>query len=450
MVDSEGMVRGSYDVAERIERLGVKPGSTLQAVLFHFAGGRRVPEEMVREALAQLRRRRNLTPEGRAAVEAFAATLATEPPPQEGVPGSPRLSVLLLSFAHGSPSIRALGEAWRRGERAPVALVESAIADLNRVQTNEWYAGQLRDAQRETAEALYWVTRRKRNDVFASRPPRNRPTMTRDHLRREDVKSAAEIARLTTLRTGYRDRDGFERAERVGQGNFGAVYRVPRDGKVFAVKLPVDHDIAFAAWTRDGQTRAMRHEAGVANELSALGYTIIPRGVYTEFDGGTPAFVREWGQPVQTLTPSQFATLESELPSIEADAGWIVTDELLVMERADGSVFIADVGTWIAPIDKHERHPARNSWYLLERLVENVPVVDADGNLHHNLTLLNYIEHTAKSVRNAMRSFPDVTAIQRRNAASLLRTVRERDSIGLPLTYDVRASVPFAARILAS
>lgn len=889
MIDGDGMVRGSYDIAERVERLGVTPGSTAQAVLFHFAAGRRVSANMVREAVAQLRRRRNLSPEGRAAVDALAATLAPAAPPR--VAGTARAGVLLMPFVGASPDVRELSAAWRAGERAPREVVARAAAALANVTTAPWNAGDLTDARREVDDALgrkrnalprerplggvdpralpagtpypcadpyvgarvggddfagtvlacatppsgkrgrhfavgaiasgtdigrawrssarrhaaraaeeaelhypsahgltfdethidnvmrgvvqyerparrvvdewliaqnyspvdtslrhggvrttenhviysnaeselwmptgwrypgylspepnyfgigfveilrgfvfvntwkdyspverrrlgVWVadvrikrenlgtieqladrlravysarralpdsyesrherenmgqmyrryddatlrayaarlakstephdalrrdavrsvlkerrtarkpngmrerpngpkrnglspavedparravsrffsraalteadvdalrsmhdaiyrqtrdhvwenqhpevaprdavrdarraaverraaTRtawppkagsldariaagaqrgvalrvvhylrvlqdvapegtfpqdgewadRKRNTVFARRSFRaeDQPRITRDHFDDPAVREAAGIAARTTSQQGYMVGDRYERPERIGQGNFGMVYRVPDATGSHAVKLPAAHDLHNAAWSREAQTSWIRHEAGVANELAARGYTIIPRGVYTEFGQGTPAFVREWGEPVQTLTPGQFATLERELLAIEREKGWTVADELLVLKRPDGSVFIADVGLWTPPSSAADRaswSSARsNAVELLAALLRNVPVMQ--HGVPHRPVLMPSLEIHARSVRGVVDDGEAPTAYDQRTAERLLAEIAERDLLGLPVPAEVRAAVPAALELLS-
>ena len=45
----------------------------------------------------------------------------------------------------------------------------------------------------------------------------------------------------------------------------------------------------------------------------------------------------------------EFYELEKALFSLEKGTGWRVHDELLLLRRPDGSLFIGDVGLWSAP-----------------------------------------------------------------------------------------------------
>ena len=439
MVDGDGMVRGSYDIAERVERLGVTPGSTLQAVLFHFAGGRRVPEDMVRAALAELRRRRRLTPEGRAAVEAFAATLAPEPPAPAGVRGTPRLGVKLLAFRDAGPNVARASDAFRAGEAVSPEVAADARAELAAARPDAWHAA-------DHAEALADLGRlagRKPNAVHARRGfgKDDQPRVSLGHFHQRSVREAAEVAALVAARHPTR-------AAFAGAGNFGMVYRVETPEGPRAVKVPAANDNHNVAWTRAEQTMWIRHEAGVANELAARGYTVVPRGVYTEFEGATPAFVREWGEPVRHLTPALYATLESELYAIEREARWDVQDVLLVFARPDGSVFVGDVGYWMAPKDPAAPPRDRVS-DLLRMLLRDTPILRPDG-AEWRPAVRGTLERLARLVADEIEVGAGLRldAFTRRQLGDLVAEVRTRDAFGLPVPDDARAAAGPALELL--
>jgi hypothetical protein len=73
---------------------------------------------------------------------------------------------------------------------------------------------------------------------------------------------------------------------------------------------------------------------------------VVPRIVYVELEDGTPVLIREWGEPLQQITPREFAALEAELLDVERQHSWRVNDDLQLYRRADGSVFVGDVGFW--------------------------------------------------------------------------------------------------------
>lgn len=188
--------------------------------------------------------------------------------------------------------------------------------------------------------------RRKTNTALAGRGTGDaRPSVTPGHWREPAVREARQYAENTTW-------TGNHRARKLGQGNFGIVFDVEDRTRTHhrAVKLATSTDIHGQAWTWEAQERNILHEAGVANELAALGFTIVPRGVYTTFGRGTPAFVRELGTPAQGITGPEYADIERQLVSIEVDHRWrVADDDPALYRRADGTLFFADVGFWRAP-----------------------------------------------------------------------------------------------------
>lgn len=113
---------------------------------------------------------------------------------------------------------------------------------------------------------------RKRNVVHARRGfgKDDQPRISADHFNEKSVREAAEVAALVAARHPTR-------AILAGNGNFGVVYRVETPDGPRVVKIPATNDNHGVAWTRDEQTMWLRHEAGVANELAARGYTVVPR-----------------------------------------------------------------------------------------------------------------------------------------------------------------------------
>jgi len=165
------------------------------------------------------------------------------------------------------------------------------------------------------------------------------------------------------------------KARYLGSGNFGVAYEVTSDGRKRIVKMgsyETIHSRGFAAQMeqpenqahstilRAERLRSMRtkkqmeqsilHEAGVANELWALGFRCIPYTVYVE--RGLPALVREYGDIRGPFSPKLLDRFSLDLCRV-LWAGWRVQDELLIAKRiydeADapaGSLFVADVGIW--------------------------------------------------------------------------------------------------------
>lgn len=190
------------------------------------------------------------------------------------------------------------------------------------------------------------VRRRKPNRALAGRGSGStNPSLTSGHWREAAVREARGYAIATTP-------DGNHRAQLLGNGHFGMVFdAVDRTRTQHrAVKLPIATNNHGHYWSWEAQERHIMHEAGVANELEALGFTIVPRGVYTTFGRGTPAFVRELGEPAKSITGAEYAKIEAELVSIEMDHHWqVANDDPALYRRADGTLFFADVGFWRAP-----------------------------------------------------------------------------------------------------
>jgi len=162
-------------------------------------------------------------------------------------------------------------------------------------------------------------------------------SLTDDHYERAETQLATEQAKRILA-------DGVL----LGEGNFGKVYWLD-DPDHADVVLKVPRDRALYGhqqeWTPEQKRDNLLHEAGVANEIRELGSTIVPDTVFVELGGDTPALVREYGEPIEHLSPTDYAEVEAALMALEPH-GWRVQDELLVMRRPDGSLFVADVGVW--------------------------------------------------------------------------------------------------------
>lgn len=185
-----------------------------------------------------------------------------------------------------------------------------------------------------------------------------------EHFDAETVKEALRIAEIAEARGGF-----------LGKGNFGRAYAVPVHGRVVVVKLPVARDIHGRVWPAREQRQNFLHEAGVANELEALGVTLVPETVYVESEAGVPALVREYGDPVARITLEEFIVVEHGLVDIER-MGWRVEDEIDLYRREDGSLFVGDVGIWhpaaVRPSGERERTDDSSLDYLLPRLAGRV------------------------------------------------------------------------------
>lgn len=167
--------------------------------------------------------------------------------------------------------------------------------------------------------------------VRASREPAYvEPTVPTGYFDRPEVVAAGRVA-ADVLRAG----------RLLGTGNFGQVFGHKRQ----AVKVPARRNLHGKVWAKENVEPYLIHEAGVANELSARGHSVVPTVVLTRTPDGTLALLRELGAPPGVGTAAELGQIEAQLEAVEAD-GWDVDDELAVFRRQDGSLFVADVGWW--------------------------------------------------------------------------------------------------------
>lgn len=255
----------------------------------------------------------------------------------------------------------------------------------------------------------------------------------------------------------------------LGSGNFGVAYRA-RGTPPRVAKMPAAHNLHGQPWGRDAQRHNILHEAGVANELTALGYSVVPRGVYTEWGGGTPTFVREYGEPVTMLTPAEYGDLEAQLVSIERDQRWRVEDDLQLYRRPDGSVFVADVGVWQAPSGHTKTWSSLDSSLdhklgdVQQRFLPGLDVREPGKHPPHKgyeytlrvpvptlARLADYadsiVSHTQAGRYEGKRGAAHLR-IDAREARELLSSFLHRDELGIPTPANVRAAVPIAEHIL--
>lgn len=173
----------------------------------------------------------------------------------------------------------------------------------------------------------------RRNPARAAPAGYTGATLTPGHFDLPAVRLAARLAERVAAGEGIP----------LGRGNFGAATEI--EGHV--VKLPVAEDRHGRAWARDEIRAYLLHEAGVANELHEAGHGIVPVTVYAELADGTPALVREYGADPGVVSLAEIGRLVERLRAVEDEgAGWDVADDLLIFRRADGSLFVGDVGYW--------------------------------------------------------------------------------------------------------
>jgi hypothetical protein len=135
----------------------------------------------------------------------------------------------------------------------------------------------------------------------------------------------------------------------LGRGNFGQA--VLFEGAV--LKLPVERDIHGRSWRKNEIQAAFRQEAAAAMGLRSLGFDVVPATVLVENEEG-PILVREYGEPVESLTVAEWDRLSQRLGDVQ-DAGWSISDQLFLLRRPNGSIFVGDVGLWRPSTDAKNR-----------------------------------------------------------------------------------------------
>jgi hypothetical protein len=189
----------------------------------------------------------------------------------------------------------------------------------------------------------------------------------------------------------------------------------------------------------------------------------MPHSVYTEFMGGTPAIVREYGEPVESITPAEYEGLERELLAVEREDGWRVGDEIVLYRRPDGSLFVGDVGFWRAPSrDDARRWKSQDTnldgelgtmqrRYLAELPVdeESHPRAGEEWRARRSFTTLATMVSAVEGVRQEHADLvEDGKADWSTWSRILLRAVQDRAALGLrALPPEVAAVVPLAEEV---
>lgn len=177
------------------------------------------------------------------------------------------------------------------------------------------------------------------------------PGVSPGHYAMPDTRAAMHIAVMgARIREAYQGGD-LETVSRLGaylgRGNFGEVFRVDTSMGPWAVKLPVEANWHGVPYPVHQARRDFMHEAGNANQLARRGFSrLVPASIYVELHDGTPAIVREYGEPVTRVTLPEYAALEHDLIDVEERGGWLVHDALSLYRRPDGTLYVGDVGIW--------------------------------------------------------------------------------------------------------
>lgn len=255
---------------------------------------------------------------------------------------------------------------------------------------------------------------------------REPPTMSAGHMQQPEVLEAIPYVHKALMDEGTV----------LGQGNFGKAVLV--DGRV--VKLPAEKDIHGRKWEWEGPNGLQswfRHEAGTASELHDIG--IVPDVVYVQL-GDIPFLVREYGElPGDSfsrnyVTDQDYVSLELGLIEMQR-RGWDVSDELLVMRRPDGSLFIADAGFWFRKKVWGHFHP---DWVdHLRRWTEKFrPDLAGLATLPELESMVSMQKIEQKWYdRDVAKGEPDLVFADtlRRRRLNLLGQITKRRAMGLPV-----------------
>jgi hypothetical protein len=242
------------------------------------------------------------------------------------------------------------------------------------------------------------------------------PTLTEGHADLPEVREAVVIAEHAR-----------EHGASLGRGNFGLTFLTQTAQGPIVVKVAAQEALYGnrQRWSRADQQRNMMHEAGVANELAEMGYDVVPRTIYVELADGTPALVREYGDLADRLTPAEFYALETRLLAMEQETGWRVQDDLLVLRRPDGSLFIGDVGIWQPPTvrqGKTSTYSARDS--SLDGLLSKV----AEASFGKAIASLPRVMQLTEALADLDEDKFFVKPLRK----DLRKALTERESVGVP------------------
>lgn len=262
--------------------------------------------------------------------------------------------------------------------------------------------------------------------------------LTEGHFELADVKEAFRVVEDSPRRRTF-----------LGRGNFGETYAVPVGDRLVVVKLPTEKDIHGRTWKLPEQRQNFLHEAGVANELQALGVTIVPETVYVETPDGIPALVREYGEPVTSMSLDDFIGVEQQLADVEA-LDWRVEDEIDLYARPDGTVFVGDVGIW-HPIARYaDSGKPRGMWEDESSLDDLVPRLGEKllGPRYDRMPSLFAVGRSARWAAEALEELVEeprrpLTGFQKHHldlaVGSLREKIARRHALGLPVPPDALA-----------
>jgi len=237
----------------------------------------------------------------------------------------------------------------------------------------------------------------------------------------------------------------------LGAGNFGATVRVrDANGVPWVVKQPVRVDRHGKAYTPERAKAYLLHEAGIANRVEDTGNRAVPHTVFVDGPGWDFGLVREYGEIVDpaALTLDEIRKLEQDLLAVEV-GGVQVDDDLLILRRPDGSLFIGDVGWWRVlnkPWGTGFKGPNTKLPDLLQRALEEHPdprVKAALGWGEYAHATPDLLDSRADLVARFNADKPGFTTYLMRGPAD---AILARDAVGFPVRADVRRLVRDLAR----
>lgn len=331
----------------------------------------------------------------------------------------------------------ARGDAWRLdyGRREMINAVRAAEAQAREVTA--YTPAPDRAARAATTNTSPAPALRRCNPAIPAVGGYENPGLTEDHDD-ADARAIVEAAK--------------QHGTVLGQGGFGRAEAVKVNGVRYVVKFPARKNNHGKTRTAKDAKRWLLHEAGIANRLE--GNPAVPFTTFVDGPGWDFALVREYGEPVDParLTLSQIAQLEADLLAVEA-SGVQVDDDLLILSRPDGELFIGDVGWWRVldkPWGTSMVDPESKLGDLLYRALEGAPdtvrkAVAAGRYAHATPGLVD--TYTDAVDRALVTGKPGFAALLLRSPAN---AVLVRDAVGLPVRADVRAVVREAARIAPS
>jgi hypothetical protein len=165
----------------------------------------------------------------------------------------------------------------------------------------------------------------------------------------------------------------------------------------------------------------MLQEAAMTEEIRAQGYTCVPDSVFLRH-GSVVAIVREYGEVVEknTLALSELDWLADQCKQL-VYAGIRIQDELLILRRMDGSLFIGDVGLW--------RHSSEFSVMKSHQIQEDMSMVRMLLSAKSDVPSILDVEHQEGAIEREAR----FTGMLRSKGCNLTRALEREAALKVHL-----------------